>query len=202
MDDVTAWMTFYYANPDPDNIVPALTIILNDDKVISDPLHKASIIHFFAAALQANKSKLPEIGKLVEEPWGDKKEFTNKIIEETEHFSSPVPDNPDDIECLWAEFMATGKEDIIKKMFPVLMYSPGRIDVSASFWESRGIRSDEVALEFLQGAANDSLVAHAAQDGRVYEIINKEIDGTKTGFLKAKLQNILADSAYSKKTAR
>ncbi len=202
MDDVTAWMTFYYANPDPDNIIPAIRIILNDDKMISDRLHNIDIIHFFAAALQADKSRLPEIGRLVEEPWGDKKEFISKIVEAAEHFSAPPPDNPDNIDCLWAEFMATGKEDIIKKMLPVLMYSTSKIDVSAGFWSARGIHSQETALEILQNAANYSLIAHAARDDRVYEIINNEINSVNTGFLKAKLKNILADTAYYKKTAR
>lgn len=195
-------MTSYYASPEPEKIIPALNVILNDNKVISDRIHNVDIIHFFAAALQADKSKLREISKLVEEPWGDKKEFINKILEEAEHFSSPIPNNPDAIDCLWAEFMATGKEDNIKKIFPVLMYSPSRIDVSAPFWDARGIHSAEVALEVLQDAANDSLIAHAAQDGRVYEIINNEINTTKSGFLKSKLKNILADTVYYKKTAK
>jgi hypothetical protein len=196
--DVEKWMQVYYQNPDAQSIVSAIKTVLADEELMKDHSRNIGMIHFFAAALQSNKSKLTEIGSLVEEPWGDKREFTRRIIDETENFKPAGSGNPEDIDCLWAEFMATGKDEPIKTIFKVLTYSPGRMDMSAPFWQARGIHLDETALEVMQDAARDSLVANAARDKYVYGILKSEAQASKSWYMKSKLQDILYDADQRK----
>ncbi len=196
-NDVTAWMRSYYADPDPNNIIPAITIVLNEEPVIKDDHKNGSVAHFFAAAIQADKSKLADINKLVDEPWGDKRKFVQRITDETNNFVSPAADNPDSIDCLWEEFTATGAEAPVKKIMKVL--DTNKVNMSLPFWTERGIHSDQTALEVLQEAAQESLIECAAGDKRVCDIINKEITAAKNAYYKAKLQNILSDAAQRKR---
>jgi len=195
--DVTAWMASYYTDPDPGNIIPAVKITLSEDQIIKDDRKNRCVAHFFAAALQGQgKSMLADINKLVDEPWGAKRQFIQRITDEANNFVSPAANNPDNIDCLWAEFAATGADGPLKKIMQVLNF--GKVDISLPFWVERGIRTDSVALEILRDAAQESLVEHAAADKKICDIINKEIAVSKSALYKAKLQDILNDAAQRK----
>ena len=83
-----------------------------------------------------------------------------------------LPNSPKDLDNLWAEFLATGKEEPVKKIIGVLSYP------------------DKGENIVLIGAAEWSLAANAKQHKEVREIIEKE-SRSATGELKNKLDNIL-----------
>jgi len=190
-NDAGELLTYYYKDPDPDNLVQAIKIISSEDKVVGNLDRAWPAVHFFATALQADKTKIDSIKVLMEESRDKQKEFLLRVINETENFKSIVPNDPNDLDCLWTEFMATGKEEPVGKILKTLFYTTEDIDLSSLVWRTEGISSKQQALDILKHAAAWSLTANARQHKRVYEILNKEMRETEDAALKEEIGRIL-----------
>jgi len=189
--DVSGWVTYYYKDLDLDNLVLAVKIVSNEDKIVNNLNHAWPVVHFFAAALQADKTKIDSIKTLMEQSGNKQQEFLRRVINEAENFKSIVPNDPNDLDCLWSEFMATGKEEPVQKILKTLSYTTQDIDLSSLVWRMEGISSKQQALAILKNAAIWSLTANARHHPRVYEILNKEMLETEDMALKKEISQIL-----------
>ncbi len=193
-EEASRWMTDYYKNPDPSGIIPAIKTILNEEAILNHALQDGSTMHYFAAILQSDKEKTEELKTILRRTSGAQNKFIGKIIQDAENFKSPYPNDAKDLDFLWAEFLATGKEEPIKKIIQTLTYVPQEIDLSSGFWKEKNVTSPEMALALLQDAAEWSLASNAKQHKKVYEIINNEIEATTDNALKEKLGYVLRQS--------
>jgi len=192
--DVSRWMGLYYLNPDTNDIIPAIKFLLNEKQIIEDFVHNGAIIHFFASALQADKSTINDVKSLQKQTSGSQHVFLTRIINQAENFNSPTPKDSNDLDLLWSEFMAAGKAEPVKKIIKVLVYTSDDIDLSSLVWKELKVKSKELALAALKDSAEWSLASNAKYHKRVYEIIQKESISSQ-GKLKEKLKEILKKAA-------
>jgi len=195
MDDVGKWVAFYYQHKDNNNFIPALKIVLEEESIYKDIDHANPVIHFFAILLKDNKTLLPEIKNLSQQYSGNAQGMLLKIIKEAENFKSPVPKDPNDLDCFWSEFFATGSPEPVKKIISVITYTENDIDLSSLVWQKMGITSKEMALKLLQSTAGWSLNSNAQQHKKVHEIIEIESRNTENEDLKIKLTAVLEKKA-------
>ncbi|MDP2922203.1 MAG: tetratricopeptide repeat protein [Candidatus Omnitrophota bacterium] len=191
MEDVAQWSTLYYQEPTVDNVIPALKIILEDKRILSDIDRAGSQIHLFAAILQNDKTKIAQVKDIAQQYTGNAKEFLLRVVQEAESFKSPYPKDPNDLDCLWGEFFATGSVEPIKKIISVLLYTEEDIDLSSLVWRKDGWTSKAQALFTLKHVAEWSLNSNAKQHKKVHDIIAQEGESTDNKFLKERLKVIL-----------
>lgn len=195
MDDAGKWLAFYYQNKNIGNFIPALKIVLDEKGVYEDLDHANPVIHFFAAVLKDNKTLLPQINNLAQEHSDNAQEMLLKIIKESQDFKSPIPKDPNDLDCLWSEFFATGSPEPIKKIISVIAYEENDIDLTAPVWTKMNITSKTMASKLLQSAAGWSLNSNAREHKKVRETIEIESRNTENEDLKIKLTAVLENKA-------
>ena len=139
-------------------MVPALKIVSSEEKITGNLDRAWPIVRFFSAALQDNKTKIASIKTLMDASRNSQREFLLWIINEAENFKPIVPSDPNNLDCLWAEFMATGKDEPVEKILKTLSYTTQNIDLSSLVWRTEGISSKQQALEILKDAVH--LVAY------------------------------------------
>lgn len=164
----------YYKNPQPEKMISVLKVVLSLDDLILDTQHFGPIAHLMATVAHNDKIFLEKLNLLKDGYQGLQKQTIEAILEETTNFVSPSPDSPKDLDYLWAEFMATGNNEPVKKIVSVLGYP------------SKGMNI------VLIGAAEWSLSSNARQHEIVYNTIKQE-SLSATGQTKEKLEEILKD---------
>ncbi|MFH1622212.1 MAG: hypothetical protein ABIA97_03730 [Candidatus Omnitrophota bacterium] len=176
-DDMNKFTTYYYRNKQPDKLISILKFMLTQEEMIVDTVHFGSAAHLFATVAHNERVFMNSLIKLKDSYSGMQRNMIEKIIKEAENFISPLPNSPKDLDYLWAEFLATGKAEPIKKIISVL-----------------GLSDDNAKNILLIGAAQWSLVSNAKQHSKVYEIIKEEFASAQDK-LKEKLETILQRSA-------
>lgn len=190
-EDAGKWLTFYYQHKDTNNVIPALKILLRDKEKTEDLDHASPVIHLFAAILKDNPSLISQVNDLAGQYTGNQKELLLKTVEEAENFRSPFPRDPNDLDCLWSEFLVSGEPRPVKKIISVLTYMENDMDLTSLVWRRMKIDSREMALKLLQGTAGWSLNSNAKQHKKVYDVIEQEIQTTNNPDLKEKLMAVL-----------
>ena len=175
MKDAGEFISYYYRNPQPARLILILKFILTQQKFMNEPGHLGPIKHFFATLASDDTKILEELNSLLSRYSGTQKEFLNSIIVEAKNFKSPEPDSPTNLDNLWAEFMASGRPEPVKKIISVLWYPAQGQNI------------------LLIAAAQWSLTSNAAQHQRVFEIIKKESFEANSA-IKEKLQKVLIDA--------
>jgi hypothetical protein len=160
--DVT---TYYYKDPQPQKLISVLRAVLSQKELISDNVHFGPFAHLCATVAHYDNIFLENLILFKDNYSGIQREVLEGIARDAEKFYSPEPDSPANLDYLWAEFLATGNEEPVKKIISVLDYKKP---------ENESTDTDMLkALVF--GAARWSLASNANQHKRVYEIIQKEL---------------------------
>jgi len=193
IEDVMQWSTFYYQEPDVNNVILALKIVLDNKLILSDLNRASPQIHLFATMLKKDKTKITQVKDIVQQYTGNGKDFLLRVVQEAENFQSPNPKDPNDLDCLWGEFFVTGSAEPIKKIISVLLYTEEDIDLSSLVWKEDGWTSKAQALFTLKHVAEWSLSSNAKQHKKVYDIINQELELTNDQYLKERLRVILEE---------
>ncbi len=165
-------MTYYYKNPQPDRLIDGLRAMLSQGEFIADDVHFGPIAHMFSTLAHADPLFSERLIALKDKYSGMKRKVLEGIIDDAKNFISPSPNSAQDLDYLWAEFMATGEEGPVKKIIKVLGYPQKGMNI------------------VLTGAAEWSLTSNAKQHSKVYSII-KEESVSATGQVKEKLLKIL-----------
>lgn len=171
IEDLSYVTQHYYENPQPDKLILIVRAILSDGWSIYDIASFGPFTHFVATVAHNNQSFLNELKNESSNFTGMQKDALNEIIYEADNFRSRDKNSPQGLDYLWAEFVATGSEQPVKKIISVL--ADPRVD-----------------LQMAKYSAEWSLRANAKQDRRVHKII-KEVLASSSGELKEKLVKIL-----------
>jgi tetratricopeptide (TPR) repeat protein len=113
-------ITHYYRGPQPGQLIPILESSLKEKDLLNHRDRLDSLVHFNATVLQANKDKLKELKDLEKSASGKDRQAIQAIIAEAENYGTTDLKSPKDLEVLWAEFKATGKEEIIQRILGVV----------------------------------------------------------------------------------
>lgn len=173
MEDINKFTTYYYLNPQPDKLIRTLKFFLNQEQMLTDPIHLGPMEHLVATVAHEDKAVLNSLKLLKGQYSGMQNQSIGRIIDQAENFISPNPDSAKNLDYLWAEFFATGKDEPVKKIISVLNYSA---------------RDLEAGL--LIGTAEWSLASNAKEHKKVYGIIQMEYIDSKDK-AREKLLNIL-----------
>lgn len=170
----------YYLDPNTNLLIPHLELVLNrDPRIVTLPEKWDHVSHFYATAFQTDKDKISELEKLMAQFTGSAQKAVRKIIADTQYYV-PVKkvNDPKDMDFLWAEFIATGKEEPVRKIIETLDYTINDFSLNTPYWEQYELsESDrELALESLRRSAKWSLEANAKKHKRVYEIIKDRFE--------------------------
>lgn len=174
MEDIDKFITHYYLNPQPEKLIQVLKFFLSQEQLLTDAVHFGPMEHLFATAARENKAVLSSLRALKGQYLGIQRESIDKILYQAENFISPDPHTAQDLDYLWVEFFATGREDSVKKIISALVYPPNNLEA-----------------RIVAGAAEWSLTSNAGQHKKVYEIIQTEYIISKAGKIREILGNIL-----------
>ena len=173
-EDIDKVTTYYYLDSQPNKLIKVLKFLINQEELIADPVHFGPVEHLFATVAHSDKTVLSSIKDLEGQYSGKQKERMNEIILQAENFVSPDSKTAENLDYLWSEFCATGKDEPIQKIISALNYSGKNV-------ESR----------IVAGAAEWSLTSNAAQHKKVYDIIQSEYLYSNDAKTREKLSNIL-----------
>jgi len=177
LEDFTLWLTHYHEDPTPANLVGAFKIVVANQDLLSEASRWRPMAHFFATALQSDKSRIDDFKTLSGEFYGVQRQFIEEVISNAENFKSPEVTNTIDLDFLWAEFLATGKEAPIEKIIEALVISE----------EEKG-----AAAILITKAARLMLAHNARQYPKIHDIL-KANSLTAKGELKKALEGILQE---------
>lgn len=119
-EDVDTFFYHYYLNPQPDKLIKVLKFFLSQHSILTDNVHFGPLEHLFATVACRDSAVLDILKNLKKQYSGKQKESLNRIIDQAENFKSPEPNSARNLDFLWCEFIATGKEEPIKKIIYVL----------------------------------------------------------------------------------
>lgn len=174
-DEIDPFISKYYLHPQSDKLIKVLRFFLSQDLILNDHTHFDPLEHFFATVANRDSAVLESIKSLKTQYSDKQREALNKIIDQAENFKSPEPTSARNLDFLWSEFMANGREETIKKIIGTLEYPAVGDNL------------------LIIGAAKWSLASNANKHQRVYEIIQKE-SVSATGKLKKELEGIMEKS--------
>jgi hypothetical protein len=209
VDSLSRWMTYYYANPQPELLVPALLFADKEGLLKGDTV--APLQAFAARVMAQNPGKvkewftklgpMSEIGKTVVLTsiwWSNTKEgkelldtvasgLTEKSKSEfREQVNSAPPtvetmeiSSPDILDMLWASFSATGDTKYVTRLMTVLPW--GRPDAK------------DLPKMLIASAARWSLISNINQHARVKECCESTLNTNSD--LKPYLEKVLAEAA-------
>ncbi|MBY0358107.1 MAG: hypothetical protein K2W82_08910 [Candidatus Obscuribacterales bacterium] len=212
LDDLKAWMTFYYLHPQPELTVQAINFADKENLFQGNSL--APLQAFFSRVFAQNPDKIKAIfseTKAVKDTsrsfilsaiWGsDSKEggellntLANQLPEKAKNEflkeiskKAPAPeampiDSPDVLDMLWACFSASGNEKYVKRIMTVL---PGDKE------------NKDLNKMLLASAAKWSLASNAEQHPKVMEICRTT--ESENPDLKVYMQEIIAKAEPAKK---
>jgi tetratricopeptide (TPR) repeat protein len=169
---------YYYVDPRPDKLLAVLKALLSLDELLKDTESFAPVAHLMAVVAHNDKNFYEKVDALRKDSAGLKKGTLDGIIKDAEDPVSPNPDSPQALNCLWAEFIATGSLEPVKKVIGVLSFEGGSA--------------------VLTDAAEWSLSANARQHDAVYDLVKQEA-AQSSGKKKERLDNILLSAGTGTK---
>ncbi len=172
------WITYYYRHPQPGNLIPRLEFLLQKRRQIGHPAYFGPLAHFVSTIIQEDRNRLEGLKLLRDRSSGKVKEAVARIIVESENYKPVDLRYPADLELLWSEFKATGKEEIVEKIVKIM----NPTDVSGE--------------TELCHAAKDFLVLKATLHYEVYNLLNKK-DSSSDGRMKEELKEVLDRIKFS-----
>jgi len=190
LDDFQKYTTYYYKNPDPDKLLLITKAFTSQDRYISNPEGFSAFKHFVASVAYNNTgfvSKLKELGKTSS---GTQQLAMEKILGHLDNYQSPLADCTIYLDYLWAEFMATGSEEAVRKIISVLDIYVDR--------NNKHPTEQDLEDAILKNSAKWSLKSNAEQHEKVYRIVEQEAE-TATGIRKQELEEILGSIAENKR---
>lgn len=175
-------ITFYYRNPQPDKLVSALKVTLADTQFLSDEMHLAPLVHFIAAVAAEDELFLARLNTLKEGYSGTQREVLERMIQDSGSFSSVSPNSPASLDFLWAEFLATGNVEPVRKIISVLGLEESQ--------NKKQFSEKELNTLLLVGAAEWSLRSNAEQHRKVFQVLSEEL-AKAGGIKKQRLEKIM-----------
>lgn len=161
------WIMHYYRHPCPDETAKILDVLLSSE---IDLGRKG--IHFFAAILHEHSDELQKLKTTGKTYNGKSMEMLTAILNESENYEPVGKISSFSTEFLWAEYMATGKREIIERMIQALASS-----------EANESPEDPEAVQF-------SFYKHTPFHSEVLKII-REVAADAEGVLQGILENTL-----------
>ncbi len=113
-------ITYYYRQSQPKSVVPILKSVISRKDLIAKHTDLPRLIHFFAAALQENSNDLEELRNLHQNLSGQSAELIKKVLAEAQNYHPVEVKSPEDLELVWSEFKATGREGIIEGLIKMM----------------------------------------------------------------------------------
>jgi hypothetical protein len=188
-EDDHDWLTFYYTNPEPENVVKQIKK-WSDGRILSDERARPALVGFLSQVFRQNRDKIKawyvdisdlppedlqtvrlamifsrtsEADEIIKEEEGD--DYIDrrppKVLEMSIH-QRPTFD------MLWGFFYATGSEAVIERMIYLFRYEEMVIDEDINIPDGYS-----PLYEQLPEAAHWALVSNAQQHPRVLEVLEK-----------------------------
>ena len=109
-------ITYYYRDPQPDELIPLLESTLRDKDAVNNSKLVKPLVHFFATALQKDLNKVKDLKALHKNYSGEARRLIQTLIEETRNYHPADLKSPEDLELLWSEYKALGDKKIIERL--------------------------------------------------------------------------------------
>lgn len=116
---------YYYRNKDSDNLIVYVSALLQDPLFLANSQQVAYFARFFSAALHEDPKKIDQILSFKNTVGEAEAEWLDLVSAGARNFEILQPDTADNIELLWADFMATGDSEVVKRILTVLALPPG-----------------------------------------------------------------------------
>ncbi|NQS90176.1 hypothetical protein HQ584_10350 [Patescibacteria group bacterium] len=182
-EDYNEITLYYYKNPQPDKLISVLKMNLTEEEFLADKIHFSLFAYFISTVAHDNRDFLEKLKEIKPDLPQPQKNALAGIISEAENFKSATPSSPFDLDYLWVEFIATGKEKPIRKIISVLDYpTPEK--------SKTGLTDIDVNTALLISSAQWSLGSNAEQHEKVNEILKDEFVYA-SGIRRERLEKIL-----------
>lgn len=184
-DDTSTFLNTYYMAPRPRELLAVVRSFLRDQEFLNDVRHLMPVVHLVAIVAHNDPTVLEGLKNVKNEYDGHAFDVISEIITQAEDFSPAEPLSPFHLDFIWAEFLATGSQEPVKKIISAL---------GVPLPEKNGNYSDEEKnVVFTVTGAQWSLTSNIRQHQRVREIVEQEA-ANASGILKEKLEEILASA--------
>jgi len=181
MKDLSKFVNYYYQNKDTFLVIPALEFVAKQDDFLKNNIKGVKPTEHFFATIGHNDPVLLEKMKALQGKYsGLSAAYISDILEEAANFVSPNPTIPQDLDFLWAEFMATGNDEPVNKIIGTLK------------------TDDHGNMQLTVAAAQWSLIANGLNHPPVFNLI-KAASLQATGIEKDKLSLVLQQIAKYQK---
>lgn len=103
--DVSLWIATYYKSPQPERLSAAIHTIASNQNAMNNLYRLDPIIHFFATATRHNTQILENVGAMKQKFSGNSRLFIDRIYDNAVKFQTPTPNDPNDLDMLWSQFL-------------------------------------------------------------------------------------------------
>jgi tetratricopeptide (TPR) repeat protein len=170
-------ITYYYRDPQPNELIPILESVLREKDAISNSKRVRPLVHFFATAMRKNKNKVKDLRTLQQKYSGEARRVIQTLIEEANHYHPADLKSAGDLELLWSEYKATGKREIIERLMKVIS------------------ETTPSGANHLRDPVKQFLIKMAPHHFEVYEILRKRSESSGIGEIVSIINRFAFDPA-------
>jgi hypothetical protein len=191
--ELSRWISTYYLSPQPERLTAAINTFAANENSMQRIERLDPMVHFFAAAISTQPQIQQQLKASNTRRSGNAKEFVDRIVRKGKHFSTPVANDPNDLDVLWSEFYATGKALPVEHITNVLALKADAINLDTKFWQHVKISEKSKALELLHSSATWSISQNAKNHQTVLAVLKSiSADENKDNAIRDKVKGIIA----------